>query len=113
MIESYNQNLTKLIEGIITIRKQYRKMTELSESKDILRNPELNLELLDLEEMLLLKKLITIADIKNPERIDSEELELRRVEEILIQMIEPERLQLSASDITEYLNANFNEVDNK
>ncbi len=48
MIESYNQNLTKLIEGIITIRKQYRKMVELSEKKDILRNPEFNLELLEL-----------------------------------------------------------------
>lgn len=48
LIESYNKNLTKLIEGIITIRKQYRKMVELSEKKDILRNPELNLELLEL-----------------------------------------------------------------
>ena len=48
MIESYNQNLTKLIEDIITIRKQYRKMVELSEKKDILRNPEFNLELLEL-----------------------------------------------------------------
>lgn len=48
MIESFNQNLTKLIEGIITIRKQYRKMVQLSEKKDILRNPELNLELLEL-----------------------------------------------------------------
>lgn len=48
MIESYNRNLTKLIEGIITIRKQYRKMVELSEKKDILRNPEFNLELLEL-----------------------------------------------------------------
>lgn len=48
MIESYNQNLTKLIEGIITIRKQYKKMVELSEKKDILRNPEFNLELLEL-----------------------------------------------------------------
>ena len=48
LIESYNQNLSKLIEGIITIRKQYRKMTQLSENKDILRNPEFNLELLEL-----------------------------------------------------------------
>ncbi len=41
-------------------------MTTLSESKQILRNPELNLELLELEEMLLVKKLITISDIKSP-----------------------------------------------
>jgi hypothetical protein len=65
-VESYNQNLTKLIEGIITIRKQYRKMVQLSESKDILRNPEINLELLELEEMLLVKKIISMADIKSP-----------------------------------------------
>ena len=66
MIETYNNDLTKLIEGIFTVRKQYRKMTTLSESKQILRNPELNLELLELEEMLLVKKLITISDIKSP-----------------------------------------------
>lgn len=65
-VESYNQNLTKLIEGIITIRKQYRKMVQLSERKDILRNPEINLELLELEEMLLVKKIISMADIKSP-----------------------------------------------
>lgn len=79
MIESYNQNITKLIEGIITIRKQYRKMVKLSESKDILRHPELNLELLELEEMLLVKKIISLSDIKAPERIENEDLELRRV----------------------------------
>lgn len=73
LIESYNQNVTKLIEGIITIRKQYRKMVQLSQNKDIQRNPEFNLELLQLEEMLLVKKLISMTDIKSPERIDHEE----------------------------------------
>lgn len=64
----------------MTIRKQYRKMVELSESKAILRHPEINLELLELEEMLLVKQLISIADIKSPERLDNNELELKRVE---------------------------------
>jgi hypothetical protein len=55
-------------------------MVELSESKAILRHPEINLELLELEEMLLVKQLISIADIKSPERLDNNELELKRVE---------------------------------
>lgn len=41
-------------------------MVQLSERKDILRNPEINLELLELEEMLLVKKIISMADIKSP-----------------------------------------------
>lgn len=38
-----------------------------------------------------------MADIKSPERIDNEDLELRRVEEILISMVEPEGSSLSSS----------------
>jgi hypothetical protein len=72
-------------------------MVELSHSKDILRNPEFNLELLQLEEMLLVKKLISMADIKTPERIEQEEQELKRVEEILISMIEPDGISLTAT----------------
>lgn len=47
--------------------------------------------------MLLVKRLISMADIKSPERIDNEDLELRRVEEILISMVEPEGSSLSSS----------------
>jgi hypothetical protein len=41
-------------------------MVEFSENEQILRNPSLNLELLELEEKLLAIKLINIEDIKNP-----------------------------------------------
>jgi hypothetical protein len=44
-------------------------MVIMSESKHILRNPEINLELLELEETLLLKKIISLNDIKNSIKI--------------------------------------------
>lgn len=88
-------------------------MVKLSENKDLLRNPEFNLELLELEEMLLVKKIISMNDIKSPEKIDNEDTELRRVEEILVAMVEPEGVALAPSDLSEFLNANFNEGENK
>ncbi len=67
------------------------------------------MELLELEEMLLLKKLISLSDIKAPQRIGKEDQELKRVEEILISMIEPDGLSLTSAEISDYLNAAFND----
>lgn len=38
---------------------------------------------------------------------------MKRVEEILISMVEPEGTSLAPSDLSEFLNANFNEGENK
>ena len=44
-------------------------MVHFSQQEQILRNPNLNLDLLELEEKLLVTKLLTIEDVKNPEGI--------------------------------------------
>lgn len=46
---STNRNFRKLVEGIISIRRQYLQMVEFSQQEPILRNPNLNLDLLELE----------------------------------------------------------------
>ncbi len=38
---------------------------------------------------------------------------MRKVEEILISMIEPGNMSLSSSELTEFLNASFNDGENK
>lgn len=47
-IATTNKNFRKLVEGIFSIRKQYLKMVDFSKTEEILRNPNLNYELLDL-----------------------------------------------------------------
>jgi hypothetical protein len=41
-----NRNFRKLVEGIISIRRQYLQMVQFSQQEQVLRNPNLNLELL-------------------------------------------------------------------
>jgi hypothetical protein len=87
-IATTNKNFRKLVEGIFSIRKQYLKMVDFSKTEEILRNPNLNYELLDLEEKLLAIKLINIKDIQNPQSIrDHPDLEIKRVEEIILQIL--------------------------
>ena len=64
-----NRNFRKLVEGIISIRRQYLQMVQFSQQESILRNPNLNLDLLELEEKMLATKLLTIEDVKNPNGI--------------------------------------------
>lgn len=51
------------------MRRQYSQMAEFSQHEGVLRNPNLNLELLELEEKLIATRLITIEDVKNPKGI--------------------------------------------
>lgn len=48
-----------------------------------MRNPNLNLDLLNIEEKLLNLKLISMEDIKNINRIKDSKLEIKRIEQIL------------------------------
>lgn len=80
------------MEGIISIRKQYLEMVRFSQQESILRNPNLNFELLELEEKLLVTKLLTIDDLKNPESIADVETEVQRVEEVLLRVLDINRL---------------------
>jgi hypothetical protein len=91
-ITETNQNFRKLVEGIINVRKQYLQMVEFSQTEEVLRNPNLNFELLELEEKLMATKLITIDDIKNPKDIANSETEVARVEEIILRVLDVHRL---------------------
>lgn len=51
-------------------------MVRFSQQESILRNPNLNFELLELEEKLLATKLLTIDDVKNAEAIADAESEV-------------------------------------
>ena len=62
-------------------------MVEFSENEQILRNPSLNLELLELEEKLLAIKLINIEDIKNPANMKESQYEVRRVQEAILAVL--------------------------
>lgn len=58
-------------------------MVDLSKDELILRDPNINLDLLLLEEKLLALHLISIQDIKNPQQLHVSSYEIKRVEEIL------------------------------
>lgn len=38
-----SRNFRKLVEGIISVRRQYSQMAEFSQNEGVLRNPNLNL----------------------------------------------------------------------
>lgn len=78
-IADTNKNFRKVVEGIISIRREYLKMVEFSSNEAILRNPNLNLDLLLLEEKLLSLKLLSIQDIKNTSNMKNSDYEVRRV----------------------------------
>lgn len=80
------------MEGIISIRKQYLQMVKFSQQESILRNPNLNFEMLELEEKLLATKLLTIEDLKNPDSIAEGDSEVQRVEEVLLRVLDIKRL---------------------
>jgi nicotinamidase-related amidase len=91
-ITNTNRNFRRLVEGIISIRRQYLQMVQFSQQEQVLRNPNLNLDLLELEEKLLATRLLTIDDVKNPEGIADGEGEVRRVEEVLLRVLDIHRL---------------------
>ena len=66
------------------MRRKYVQMVELSRGEKVLREPNLNLEMLQLEEKLLAVRLLSISDIKNIENMKDSAAEVRRVEEILL-----------------------------
>ena len=67
-------------------------MVELSRGDRVLREPNLNLEMLQLEEKLLAVRLLSISDIKNVEEMKDPASEVRRVEEILLSYLNVEHL---------------------
>lgn len=87
-----SRNFRKLVEGIISVRRQYAQMADFSQHEGVLRNPNLNLELLELEEKLIATRLITIEDVKNPKGINDTEAEIARVEQILLRVLDVRRI---------------------
>lgn len=87
-----SRNFRKLVEGIISVRRQYARMADFSQHEALLRNPNINLELMELEEKLLATRLITIEDVKNPRAISDSEAEIARVEQILLRVLDVRRI---------------------
>ena len=69
-----NKNFRAIVEGIINIRREYVKMVDMSSEEQIIRDPNINLELLLLEEKLLSVKLLSINDIKNVDQMKDSSL---------------------------------------
>ena len=55
-------------------------MVELSSTESVMRNPNLNLDLLQIEEKMLALGLLSIEDIREPKNISNSDLEVGRVE---------------------------------
>ena len=87
-----SRNFRKLVEGVISVRRQYSQMADFSQHEGLLRNPNLNLELLELEEKLIATRLITIEDVKNPKGIADTEAEIARIEQILLRVLDVRRI---------------------
>jgi hypothetical protein len=95
LIESVSEtskNFRTIVESIITIRQQYAKMVEVSGRENVMRDPNLNLELLLLEEKLMAINVLNIQDIKNVRQMSSAAYEVRRVEEVLLMYLNIDKL---------------------
>lgn len=51
--EKFNKSTDLLIEGVIAVRQQYKKLVTISENQKVMRHPELNSAALTIEEKLL------------------------------------------------------------
>lgn len=92
----FNKGAQNLVEAVIAIRQQYFKMCQISKEYQVLRNPSLNYDLLEVEEKLLEMGLITIKDVADPSTILNEETELAQVETIV--RVLAERLKIENFD---------------
>ena len=62
-------SIEEVIEAIISLRKQYYIICQISANEEVLKDPSLNLSLLEMEERLIEAGIISIYDVENPERI--------------------------------------------
>ena len=85
-ISSTNKNFRSVAEGIITVKRKYAQIVELSRGDRVLRELNLNFERLQLEEKLLAVRLLSILDIKKVKEMKGPASEVRKVEEILPQI---------------------------
>lgn len=83
-VNQTRENLEKYGRAVLSLRNRYYLMLKAQmEIRTVLADPNLNLELLELEENLLRLKLISIDEVKKPELLVDKEYNITAATKIM------------------------------